>query len=135
MTRSRARRVRSSLMRNHRNLLVWKRAHELAIDVRRLTCGFPKRRYSALQSQMVRAAESILFNIVEGCGCASQKDFARFLDISIKSCTELEAQLELARDYRLMSNERWERLSKEVVEIRRMLCGLRAKVRAAATVQ
>ena len=119
-------------MRNHRSLHVWKRAHALAIDVRRVVGSFPKRGYAALQSQMIRAAESILFNVVEGCGCASQKDFARFLDISIRSCTELEAQLELARDYRLMSNERWEKLSREVLEIRRMLCGLRAKVRAAA---
>ena len=120
-------------MRNHRSLPVWKRAHQLAIDVRRTAGGFPKRGYAALQSQMIRAAESILFNIVEGCGGASQKDFARYLEISIKSSTELEAQLELARDYRLLSNERWEKLAKEVVEIRRMLCGLRAKVRAAAS--
>ena len=120
-------------MRNHRGLLVWRRAHDLAIEARRTAGSFPKRGYTALQSQMVRAAESILFDIVEGCGSASQKDLGRFLDISVKSCTALEAQLELARDCRQLSTEQWGRLSKGVVEIRRMLCGLRAKVRAAAS--
>jgi four helix bundle protein len=48
---------------------------------------------------MIRAAESIVFNIVEGCGARSRKEFARFLDVSIKSCSELEAELELAKDY------------------------------------
>jgi four helix bundle protein len=43
---------------------------------------------------MLRAAESIPFNIVEGCGAHTRKDFARFLDISIKSSLELEAQLQ-----------------------------------------
>ena len=120
-------------MRNHHDLLVWQRAHTLAIDVRRVTRQFPRRGYTALQSQMVRAAESIVLNIVEGCGSATQKDFGRFLDIAIKSASELEAQLELARDYCVLAKHPWNVMSTEVVELRRMLCGLRAKVRAAAT--
>ena len=120
-------------MRNHRDLQVWQRAQALAVEIRRTTQRFPRQGYTALQSQMVRAAESIVLNIVEGCASPTQKEFARFLDIAIKSASELEAQLELARDYRVLAQDRWESMSKEVVEIRRMLCGLRAKVRAAAT--
>jgi four helix bundle protein len=85
-----------------------------------------------LQSQMIRAAESIVFNIVEGCGGRSPKEFARFLDISIKSTLELESQLELAKDYGVLSDHHWQTLTKETVDVRRMLCGLRAKVLAAA---
>ena len=120
-------------MRNHRDLLVWQRAHALAVETRRATRQFPRSGYAALQSQIVRAAESIVLNIVEGCASPTQKEFARFLDIAIKSASELEAQLELARDYGVLAEHGWKSMSMEVVEIRRMLCGLRAKGRAAAT--
>ena len=117
-------------MQNHRRLLVWQRSHGLAVKVRRTTRRFPRTGYGSLQSQMTRAAESILFNIVEGAGATSQKDFARFLDVAVKSSTELESQLELARDYGILSRADCRRLVGEATEIRRMLCGLRAKVLA-----
>lgn len=118
-------------MQDHRRLRVWKKAHALAIEVRRATRLFPRTAYRSLHSQMTRAAESIVFNVVEGCGAASQRDFARFLDISIKSTTELEGQLELAKDYGVMSKRQWLTLTTEALDVRRMLCGLRAKVLAA----
>ena len=77
---------------------------------------------------MTNASESIAFNIVEGCGSASSKEFARFLDISIKSSCELEYQLQLTLDAALLTRSIWSPLSTETVEIRRMLCGLRRKV-------
>jgi four helix bundle protein len=77
---------------------------------------------------MISAAESIAFNIVEGCGSATQKEFARFLDISIKSSCELEYQLQLATDCGVLSRSDWQQLSAETVEIRRMICGLRRRV-------
>ncbi len=77
---------------------------------------------------MTRAAESIAFNIVEGCGSSSQKELARFLEISIKSASELDYQLMLARDYGVLIESTWKALSGETIDIRRMLCGLRAKV-------
>jgi four helix bundle protein len=84
---------------------------------------------------MANAAESIAFNIVEGCGSTSSKEFARFLDISIKSTCELEYQLQLATDSGLLSRRVWSPLSAETVEIRRMLCGLRRKVLHAPSLQ
>jgi four helix bundle protein len=117
-------------MQNFRRLLVWGRAHELALSVRRGIRSFPRSERGSLKSQMVNAAESIAFNIVEGCGARSQKEFARFLDISIKSTSELESQLQLATDCGLLSCRDWSLLSAETVEIRRMLCGLRRKVLA-----
>lgn len=77
---------------------------------------------------MVNAAESIAFNIVEGCGSRTAKEFARFLDISIKSASELESQLQLAVDCGAITKAVWQPLTGETVEIRRMLCGLRRKV-------
>src|SRR5688500_7015921 len=115
-------------MRNHRKLLIWQKAQQLAVDIRRATRRFPRAGYGRLRSQLVDAAESTVLTIVEGCGSASQKEFARFLDMSTKSQTEVEGALELARDYGVMSRDLWKSLSERVAELRRTTCGLRAKI-------
>jgi four helix bundle protein len=115
-------------MQDYHRLLVWKKAHALAIDVRRATRQFPRTGCRSLQAQAIRAAESVVLNIVEGCGARSAREFARFLDISIKSTSELESQLELARDYGVLERREWQRLATETVDVRRMLCGLRTRV-------
>jgi four helix bundle protein len=74
-----------------------------------------------------------MLNIVEGCGASSPKDFARFLDIAIKSSSELECQLELAKDYGALPHRHYQQLTTETVQIRRMICGYRAKLVATAT--
>lgn len=72
-----------------------------------------------------------MLTIVEGCGAASQREFARFLDMAVKSSSEVEAQLELAMDYGVLDGESWDTMTKDVVSIRRQLCSLRTKVLAA----
>lgn len=107
---------------------MWKHSHELAVAVRTATKSYPSTGYGSLQSQTVRAAESIVFNIAEGCGAGSQREFARFLGISIKSTFELEAECELAKDYGVLSAPVWDELSKRIASARRMLFALRNKV-------
>jgi four helix bundle protein len=117
-------------MQDYRRLRVHSNAHALVLNVRRVANKFPRTGYVSLKSQMTRAAESIPFNIVEGCGANSQSEFARFLDIAIRSTTELEYQLELARDYEVLPPRDWHSLSVETSDVRRMLWGLRNKVLA-----
>ncbi len=112
-------------MQDYRKLKVHPRAHANAIAIRSATKAFPKTGFSDFKRQLTKAAESIAFNIVEGCGGETRIEFARFLQISIKSAYELEYQLSLAKDYEVLAPERWEALTKETVEIRMMLCGLR----------
>ena len=115
-------------MQDYRRLKTWQRAHANTLAIRAATNRFPRSGYASLKLQLIRSAESIPFNIVEGAAARSQKDFARFLDISIKSTAETEYQLELARDYGVLTAAASERLVSETIEIRKMLCGLRAKV-------
>ena len=119
-------------MQDFRRLLVWQRAHAFALDVRRVTDAFPRVGYADLKSQLRRAAESIVSNIVEGCAASSRKEFARFLDISIKSTSEVDYQLQLARDLGVLRHARWKPLAQEVVELRKMLSALRRTVLDAA---
>lgn len=107
-------------MQDYRKLRVWQQAHALAINVRKATDRFPRTGYASLRAQITASAESIAFNIVEGCGTSSQPEFARFLEISRKSSMELEYQLQLARDYGVLPQAAWETLSKDVIDTRRM---------------
>lgn len=115
-------------MQDYRKLEVHSRAHANAIAVRKATKAFPRTGFTDFKTQLTKAAESIPFNIVEGCGADSSLEFARFLQISIKSAYELEYQLCLAKDFEVLPPRRWQALTKETVEIRKMLCGLRKKV-------
>jgi four helix bundle protein len=117
-------------MQDYRKLRVHLKAHALAVAVRSATRRFPRNGYASLKAQMTSAAESISFNIVEGCGTDSPKEFARFIDIGIKSAMELENQLKLACDYRILKPLDWEALSEATIDVRRMLYGLSKKVRA-----
>ena len=117
-------------MQSFRKLEVWRRAHAHAINVRRATNAFPRSGYTSLKGQIRESAESIPFNIVEGCGADTNKEFARFLGISIKSTMELEGELQMAYDNGILSYRLWRSLTQETIEIRKMLWGLRKKVLA-----
>ncbi|MBN2786877.1 MAG: four helix bundle protein [Paludibacteraceae bacterium] len=69
---------------------------ELVKEIYLLTDSFPKLEKYGLISQMQRAAVSVPANIAEGSAKTSNKDFARFLEISTGSLFELETLLVLA---------------------------------------
>jgi four helix bundle protein len=84
--------------------------------------------FASLRAQLTRAADSVATNIVEGAGAASAREFARDLDISVKSAAEAEYHLMSAKDRGALSEERWLRLSVEAVSIRRMTYVYRNRV-------
>jgi len=59
---------------------------------------------------------------------ATNKEFARYLDMSIKSANETEGHLLSARDLELVPFDIWRKHSDETVEIRKMIFGYRKKV-------
>ena len=118
-------------MQDFRRLLVWQRAHAFTLAIKQIVRTVPKLGYRDLKSQILRAADSIVSNIVEGCGAATRKEFARYLDISIKSASEVDYRLQLARDDGCITYHSWRRLSDQIVEIRKMLFALRRAVLAA----
>ena len=80
---------------------------------------------------MIKSSESIDDNIVEGCGTATNAEFASFLNMAIRSATGFEGQIERARDYGILPRKIWQQYATEVIDIRKMasslhLCALRA---------
>jgi len=111
-------------MKNYKELIVWRKAHEMTLDVYNATRGFPKEELYGLTSQMRRATASIGANIAEGSGRRSNKEICRFLQIARGSASEAEYHLLLARDLKLLSEEDFRRLAQQVDELQRMLTAL-----------
>jgi four helix bundle protein len=109
---------------DYRDLKVFHKAHAMAKLANEIGCTIRSSHYASLRAQLIRAANSVPTNIVEGSGQASAKDFIRFLRYSINSVNELEYHCFAAHDYGLISAARWEQLTALIVEVRRMLNGL-----------
>ena len=117
-------------MQDFRNLKVWGKAHALTLDVYKATKSFPRDEMYGLTSQLRRASVSIGSNIAEGACRRGDVEFARFLQMAAGSASEVEYQLLLAKDLELLKTADCERLSHEVVEVKRMLASLMQKLRA-----
>jgi four helix bundle protein len=113
-------------MRGHRDLVVWQKAMKLVTDVYKITTDFPKHEVYGLTGQLRRSAISIPSNLAEGHGRNSRKDFHRFIGQARGSLTELETQLEIARNLGYLSVPDSTQLLSQASEIARMLNGLRA---------
>ena len=112
-------------MSDYKNLRVWDEAHDLALNVYRISARLPKSETYGLQSQMRRAAASIPANLAEGSGRSTNRDFARFVSNAIGSASELDYQLLLAGDLGYIDRENVASAKARVTEVRRMLSALR----------
>jgi four helix bundle protein len=71
-----------------RDLLVWRKAHELVLGIYKFTSGFPRQETYGLVLQMRKAAVSIPANIAEGFTRRGRSDKARFMNIAESSLEE-----------------------------------------------
>jgi four helix bundle protein len=114
---------------NHRRHDLQK-AHNLTINIYKLTYDMPKEEKFGLISQIRRASVSIESNLAEGCGRDSDKELARFIDISMGSSFELRCQLLIARDLGYLEPSKYELFDSKILEVNRMLGGFLKKLRA-----
>jgi four helix bundle protein len=116
-------------MQSFRNLKVGEKAHLLTLDVYKSSKEFPRDELYGLTSQMRRSSASIGANIAEGCCRKGDSELGRFLQIAMGSASELEYHLLLARDLEVMKSPDYQRLSSEVIEVKKMLASLIHKLR------
>ena len=119
---------------SYRDLIVWQKAKGLAVHVYRQTESFPKTETYGLTSQIRRAAISVVSNIAEGQGRLTAGEFQPFLGHSRGSLLELETQLEIACELRILDSKIYEALTQESYQvlglINRLLESLRKIKRA-----
>jgi four helix bundle protein len=111
-----------------RDLVVWQKSMQLAVEVYRLTKSFPREEVYGLTSQMRRSAVSIPSNIAEGHGRLNAKEFRQFLGIARGSTYELQTQLELAQSLEFASLDQIDSSSKLSQEVERMIFALLGSV-------
>lgn len=107
--------------KTHKNLDVWNRAMDLAVEVYSITSQFAKEELFGLVSQARRAAVSVPSNIAEGAARNSTKEYIRFLYMALGSIAELETQLLLAARLKLVP--RIKALDR-VEQVRQLMLGL-----------
>tara|TARA_Y100000814_G_C12065729_1_gene311189 strand:- start:176 stop:541 length:366 start_codon:yes stop_codon:yes gene_type:complete len=115
-------------MKDYKKFLVWQKAHQLTLEIYRVTKNFPKSEQFNLISQINRASLSIPTNIAEGCGRESQKELIRFLYISSGSANEMEYFLLVSKDLGFIEKDLYNKLNSEVNEIKKMLASLIRKI-------
>ncbi len=82
-------------MKNYKQLLIWQKGIEIVKLTYSITTNLPPEEKFGLASQMNRAAVSIPSNIAEGSSRRTEKDYFRFIEVSLGSCFELDTQCEI----------------------------------------
>lgn len=100
----------------------------LVTEIYQLTNTFPSNERFGLISQMQRAAVSIPTNIAEGSAKTSNKDFARFLEMSIGSSLELETELTIALNLKYIDLLIFENIQDKIIELQKMITGFKNKL-------
>ena len=109
-------------IRSHNDLKVYQESLDLVLSLYQLTSVFPGDEKYGLTSQIRRAGISIPSNIAEGAARQSNKEFVRFLYMSLGSAAEVETHLEIARRLELVKNEM--DVTEKIIYIKRMLIKL-----------
>ena len=90
-----------------RDLIVWQKAHCLALEIYKITANFPDCERFGLISQMRRCAISIPSNIAEGLKRRGKHKMV-FYNYSESSLEELKYQLLLSLDLNYIKNNQYD---------------------------
>ena len=115
-------------MRNFKELKIWQKGFDIAVKSFKLVSTFPKEERYGISSQLTRAAVSIPSNIAEGSSRKSEKDYNRFLEISLGSTFEAETQLLIAAAVNFGNTDMRDEILKDIQEKQKMLSGFMNKL-------
>jgi len=116
------------LMRNFKELKIWQKGFRIAVNSIKLISAFPKEEKFGLSVQITKAAVSIPSNLAEGSSRSSEKDYNRFLEVSLGSSFELETQLLIAAAVNYGDKELRNEILKDVDEEQKMLISFMNKL-------
>jgi four helix bundle protein len=98
------------------------------MDLYKHTRTFPKEEKYRITNQLLRASLSIPTNIAEGSSSSTSKEYARYIKIAISSASEVEYLFRACRDLGFLSKNTYTELKSRIIEIRKMLLGLKNKI-------
>ena len=111
-------------MGDFKKLEVWQRSKDVAVKVYRISSSLPDGERFGLQSQVRRAAVSIVSNIAEGSGRRSDAYQVQYFSIARGSAAEVESLLIIAMELQMFDGAQCQDLLCEVRRVNSMLLGL-----------
>ncbi len=111
------------MIQSFRDLTVWQKGMDLAVDVYLLTEKLPRSEMFGLTSQLRRASVSIPSNVAEGKGVGA-RGYIRHVRIALGSEAELQTQVELTMRLGMIDKAEAEKVLLKVSEVGRMLASL-----------
>lgn len=114
---------------HYRELIVWRKAMDLAREIYRLAPLLPKEETFGMRSQITRAAVSVPANIAEGWARESERERAQFLAIAQGSLAETETFLTLCEEIGWLHTAETAQLRSLIEEVGKMLSTMRRKLR------
>lgn len=112
------------MIANFKDLHAWQEGHTFVISIYKLTKSFPKEEIFSLTNQIRRAVVSITSNIAEGFSRSSYKEKLQFYAIALGSTTEVQNQLEIAKDLGYISQGDYEQVLGQSIIVHKLLNGL-----------
>lgn len=108
-------------MHRFKDLKFWQLSREFCKDIYDTTSKFPENEKFGLVAQLRRASISVSSNIAEGASRRTNKDFSRFLLISLGSCYEIETQLLISNDLGFLPKSLLIKLQEKLNQIIKMM--------------
>jgi four helix bundle protein len=103
------------------DIKAWQKARDLTKEIYRITNIGEFTKDFTLQSQIRKAAISIMLNIAEGFGRKSDREFRQFLIYANGSSLEVQSALYIALDQNYISKENFELIYSLTQEISKMI--------------
>ena len=116
-------------MRDFTKYDIWNDGIDLAVRTNSLTGDFPESKKFGLVSQARRASVSISSNFAEGCSRSSEKDFKRFIEISLGSAFELKTQLIISNKLGYLNSQYLMEMVELTDKVSKQLNSLRNKLK------
>ncbi len=116
-------------MHNYRELKIWHKAIDFSVDIYELVADFPTDEKFGLFSQLRRASVSVPSNIAEGSSRGTEKDFARFLTMSLGSFFEIETQLIISQRVNYIKNDELEEFKTKITDLIRMIMAFKKHIK------
>jgi four helix bundle protein len=120
--------LEKTIMKNFKELRIWQKGMDIAVNCFTLTTTFPKEEKYGLTSQITKSGISIPSNIAEGSSRHSEKDYSRFIEISMGSAYELETQLLIAQRVNFGDEALLKQMLLDVNDEQKMLMGFGNKL-------
>ena len=104
-----------------RDLIVWQKGHLLVLEIYKISTTFPSSEQFGLVNQLRRAVVSITSNIAEGFSRRSIKEKIQFYYVAHGSLSEVENQIQIAKDIGYITEAEYSKLSNLCFEVGRLL--------------